>query len=198
MSIRVLLLSAATIFLFGFGGLYIIESWQLRDFQEVLWEGWPVGWQLVTGIASGAVSAGIALLLITSKFFKNERRYYYEMISRLDLSIAGIFLISLSAGIGEEIFFRAGLQPLLGVWPTSIIFVLLHGYLNVTNRRILTYGILMVFIIAGFGYLFRYTGLFTVMSAHAIFDIILLLHIYSNRKKRSESEDEAEETIEIQ
>lgn len=197
MNVRVLLLSAATIFLFGIGGIYIIESWQLRDFQEVLWEGWPVGWQLITGIASGAVSAGIALMLITSKFFKNERRYYYEMISRLDLSIAGIFLISLSAGIGEEIFFRAGLQPMLGVWPTSIIFVLLHGYLNVTNKRILTYGILMVLIIAGFGYLYRYTGLFTVMSAHAVFDIILLLHIYGNRKKRAQTDNEMEETIEI-
>jgi hypothetical protein len=195
MNFRIFLLSAATLFIFGFGGILLIEYMQLRDFQEVLWYGWPVHWQLGTGIAAGAVSAGIAMMLIKSDFFKNERQYYYQIISKIGLNVPGILVLSLSAGIGEEIFFRAGLQPLLGIWGTSIIFVFLHGYLNITNYRIFTYGLLMVIIIAGFGYLYRYTGLFTVMSAHAVFDMILLWNIYNKQKHNSSRKEQSREIV---
>lgn len=36
------------------------------------------------------------------------------------------FLMAFSAGVGEELIFRGALQPIFGVWLTSIVFVIIH------------------------------------------------------------------------
>ena len=98
----------------------------------------------------------------------------------MDLNLVGIIFLSLCAGIGEELFFRAGIQPFLGVWWTAVFFVLLHGYLNPKNVRISIYGLVMVGIIAGFGYLFKYCGIFSAITAHAVFDMVLFFSMIKN------------------
>ncbi|MDZ7846435.1 MAG: CPBP family intramembrane glutamic endopeptidase [Owenweeksia sp.] len=85
------------------------------------------------------------------------------------------------------------MQPLLGVWFTSVIFVALHGYLSISNWRIGVYGLIMLGIIAGFGYLYRYTGLLTVITAHSVFDFVLFMHIY--RSRRNFNQEQAEEEL---
>ncbi|WMJ75483.1 CPBP family intramembrane glutamic endopeptidase [Cytophagaceae bacterium ABcell3] len=174
---RILILGLGTLLFFGVGGILIIEFLQDNRFVDVLLDGWSIELQLLVGLTAGLISAGIALFIITRKFFQKERTFYYNMISKLGLNLPAILFISLCAGIGEEIFFRAGIQPFLGVWLTSILFVLLHGYLNPRNPRITIYGSVMVFIIAGFGYLFEHVGLISVMTAHAVFDMVLFLKI---------------------
>lgn len=37
-----------------------------------------------------------------------------------------VLLAAVASGVAEELFFRAALQPLLGLWVTSAIFALLH------------------------------------------------------------------------
>ena len=170
----VILLGIFTLIIFGATGIYIIEKVQGKDFVSLLLLGWSIPLQLLTGLVCGLISAGVALFIITRKFFIREKLYYRSLISKLNLNNSKIIFISFCAGVGEEIFFRAALQPMLGIWLTSLIFVALHGYLNPLNWRISLYGIVMIFIIAGFGYLFEVAGLITVMTAHAIFDIVLL------------------------
>ncbi len=36
------------------------------------------------------------------------------------------FLMAFSAGVGEELVFRGALQPIFGVWLTSLVFVIVH------------------------------------------------------------------------
>lgn len=174
---KILTLGLGTLLFFGLGGFYLIEQVQERSFVTVLLEGMTVPLQLGFGIAYGLVTALLALWIISRDFFKKEKKFYHSIIFQLNLNFASIIFLSLCAGIGEEIFFRAGLQPLLGLWPTSVIFVLLHGYLNPYNWRISIYGIAMVFFMAGVGYLFREVGLISAMAAHAVLDIILFMKL---------------------
>ncbi|MEX2592327.1 MAG: CPBP family intramembrane glutamic endopeptidase [Anditalea sp.] len=176
-------LALGTLFFFGIGGIFIIEYLQDQSFIDVLMRGWDIPFQLIIGLLAGMAASGIAMFIITRKFFKQEKKFYYNLISKLDLNLAGILILSLCAGIGEELFFRAGIQPLLGIWWTSFLFVMLHGYLNPKNLRISIYGLVMVAIIAGFGYLFKYSGIFTAMTAHAVFDMVLLLNMTKKRIK---------------
>jgi membrane protease YdiL (CAAX protease family) len=173
----ILYLSFGTLFFFGLGGVIIIEYFQDQKFVEVLKRGWSLPFQVMIGLVSGIIASGTALFIITRQFFQKEKKYYYNLISKLDLNIPGMILLSLCAGIGEELFFRAGIQPFLGIWWTSFLFVLLHGYLNPKNYRISIYGAVMVLFIAGFGYLFEHVGIFAAITAHAVFDMVLFLNI---------------------
>lgn len=190
-----LAIGLGTLIFFGAGGVFLIEYWQDQSFANVLRAGWSFPLQLLTGTGAGLLSGGIALYVITRPFFRKERNYYYELISsRLHLSYGVILFISLCAGIGEELFFRAGLQPLLGLWLTSFIFVGLHGYLRVSNWRIAVYGLVMLLIIGGFGYLYRHVGLFAVMIAHSLYDVILFIHMKFTGSKKSVHSGSLEET----
>lgn len=174
---KILTLGLSTLLFFGLGGFFLIEDIQEHSFVAVLLKGMAVPVQLGIGIAYGLVAALLALWIISRDFFKKEKKFYHRVIFQLDLNFISIIFLSLCAGIGEEIFFRAGLQPLLGLWPTSVIFVLLHGYLNPYNWRISIYGIAMVFFIAGVGYLFREVGLISAMAAHIVLDIVLFMKL---------------------
>jgi len=172
-----ILIGSITLIVFGAGGYFLIVYGQGKSFSALFSEGRPFFFQFVTGTAAGLLSAGLALIIITRKFFTRQKNFYFKMISQWKLSYGEMIFLSLCADTAEELFFRAGLQPLLGIWLTSILFVLLHGYLNLKNWRISIYGILMVGVIAGFGYMYEYIGIYSAMAAHAIFDLILFLYI---------------------
>lgn len=98
---------------------------------------------------------------------------YQKMIISSDIDIQLIFFISFCAGVGEEILFRGVIQPLAGIWITSILFVAIHGYLNPMNWRISIYGVFLTVSIALVGFLSNYLGLTSAIVSHMIIDIIL-------------------------
>jgi uncharacterized protein len=179
----ILLLGLATLVIFGAIGIWLVEQIQQENFIDMLLRGLPLWQQLIIGTLYGFISALIAWKIICSRFFTKEKLKYAEIIGSLNLNAIGIIFISLCAGIGEEIAFRAGIQPLLGIWLTSIIFVALHGYLNPLNWRISIYGFSMIFVIAGMGYLFEETGLISAMTAHAVFDMVLIKKLIGSNNK---------------
>ena len=63
---------------------------------------------------------------------------------------------------------------MLGIWVTSILFVLLHGYLNPFNLPLTYYGIYMVLVIGVLGLMTEHIGIVTAMIAHTLIDVILL------------------------
>ena len=166
-------LGILTLLIFGIGGILLIEFVQDKSFIQVLQAGKAFHLQVIIGLVAGIGASTIAVGIISRKFFDQERSFYDRLISRWNLTYGGMVFVSLCAGIGDELFFRGGVQPLIGIWWTSILFVLLHGYLNPRNWRISLYGGVMVCIIAGFGYLFRFVGLFSAMIAHSVLDIML-------------------------
>jgi membrane protease YdiL (CAAX protease family) len=170
----ILLLALFTILGFSAGGIAIIHYFQDISYQEAFKTKTNLFLELGVGLAYGFVAGLLAWKLICSKVMRPIQDKYGDLIGSLKLNMAEIIFISCCAGIGEEVLFRAGIQPFLGVWLTSIGFVAIHGYLHPKNWRISVYGALMTLIIVGIGYMFRHLGLTSAMAAHTMIDIVLL------------------------
>lgn len=95
--------------------------------------------------------------------------------------LAGILVIGVFAGVGEELFFRGLIQPKMqgylqsphwGIWVTAIIFSAIH---------VQFYGFLpRLFLGALFGYLYHYTGsLFYPILGHFLNNALTLLLVYA-------------------
>lgn len=114
-------------------------------------------------------------LMVLTKFLTD-----FDSITEV---LAGIFVIGILAGLGEEVFFRGVLQPKLsgyfknvhaGVWVSAIIFSAIH---------IQFYGFLpRVFLGAIFGYLYVYSGsLVYPILAHILNNTFTVIMLYLNK-----------------
>ena len=113
--------------------------------------------------------------MIRLPILSESREFFTNLIKDAGLKLPDLIFLSIAAGVGEEILFRGAIQPFLGIWITALIFVALHGYLNPMNLRMSVYGILMVVVSAGLGYLFEKYGIFAAMTAHFFIDIVLFV-----------------------
>ena len=106
-----------------------------------------------------------------------------NLVKSMNLNFIDVVFLSVCAGVGEELLFRAGIQPLLGVWVTSVLFVSIHGYLNPFNWRISLYGFLVLpfILLISFGY--DTFGQWFSIGAHFSYDLILFLTILSDKDK---------------
>ncbi len=154
-------------------GIVLIHYLQKRDVSQALLGVKNYYLQTLAGLFFGSLSALLALALINGKRFRGVKVFFAELLQDLNPSFGHIIFYSFCASVGEEVLFRAGIQPLIGIWPASIIFVLLHGYINPANINLTIYGIFLIAICAGFGYLFRFFGLPSAIVAHLIYDIAM-------------------------
>lgn len=138
--------------------------------------GYPVTIQLLIGIASGATAAGIIGFIIRRPPVSDILHDFYivDMVSNLRLTPFDRIQLSAFAGVGEELLFRGAIQPLLGVWVTSFIFIGIHGYFKFKSIGHFLFGTMMFGLSMMLGYMFEFTGLISAMSAHAIYDVIML------------------------
>lgn len=130
------------------------------------------------GLAAVLIATSAALSKVfptyTERLVRAQARNYPFLKNRVPLG--AILFISLCAGIGEEAFFRGGMQTLLGdVLPmplavaiASALFALIHFAQPLNSALIFVIGSL-------FGVVYWQTGsLLTVMVAHAVYDIYAL------------------------
>ena len=157
--------------LLGFGGLGLVLNHFINQ-KPFLHHGYPWQYQLGLGLLYGAISAYVILWFIRIPIIAADCQKYVDLIKPLNITPTSAFFLSLCAGLGEELFFRVALQPTLGIWPCSVIFVAVHGYLNI-RRPIFYYGLLMTIIVGGIGYLYRDFGFWSAVAAHFMIDFIL-------------------------
>lgn len=143
----------------------------------VFFEGWAYWLQALTGLGFGVVVSFLAWGLIKSAFMKPVKEFFLQFLKPFELRVGDILFISACAGIGEELLFRATIQPVLGIWITALLFVTLHGYLSINNWPLTIYGLFMVLVAAGLGYLFREVGILAAIAGHFAIDVALLLFI---------------------
>ena len=138
--------------------------------------GLSTGNQLGAGIVSGSIGAAIIWFIMSRPPVSGilDDFYIIRMISQTRLSSFDRVQLSLFAGAGEELLFRGAIQPLMGIWITSVIFVGIHGYFKFKSPGHLLFGGMMFGLSVGLGYLFEHAGLIAAMSAHATYDIIML------------------------
>jgi membrane protease YdiL (CAAX protease family) len=78
--------------------------------------------------AAAAIGLAIVGLSHLARGTGAMRRLHAELSGLLGRpSDAAIVIVAATSAIGEELFFRGALQAWLGVWPTVVIFGLLHG-----------------------------------------------------------------------
>jgi membrane protease YdiL (CAAX protease family) len=138
--------------------------------------------QLLWGAIAGLGIAVGAHLLIASPLLNEVNTSYARLLGRFRLSFSEILLISLCAGVGEEMLFRGAVQPFLGIPITSVLFVAIHGYLNPRDWRLSIYGIFMTAGISLLGYLCQTRGLLSAIVAHTLIDVYLLLYMQHTAK----------------
>ncbi len=183
-------LGIITLFGFGLIGTLIIVYFHKGSLAGSFSHGlhWLI--QLLVGLAYGSVAAYLAWHVIHMAFMDPVRNFFATFFKGLSLNIPEVLFLSFCAGVGEEILFRAAIQPYLGIWVTSIIFIAMHGYLNPMNWRISVYGGFMVLLSSGLGYLFDHVGLVSAMSAHFIFDVILLAGLLKDKNETDPGTDD--------
>lgn len=105
-------------------------------------------------------------------------REFAEVFS--GIRVRDAVVLALASGFVEEYFFRALLQPALGLWLTSAAFGLLHYPLN---RRMLPWPILAGLLGLLFGWTYARTGsLLAVAGAHGLVNFVELLIICRTRQ----------------
>ncbi len=161
--------------LVGFPLLAWLVLWFSNNisFIDIFIHGTTLTEQLWRGLIYGMIAAANAVWLVRLDFLKPVTGVFKELLGHINLNWIDVLFFSFCAGVGEEIFFRGALQYHFGVWLTAFIFILIHGYLSITDWRITLYGILMVIIVAGMGYLMNNYGIWAAAMAHFVFDVVM-------------------------
>ena len=135
----------------------------------------PWGAQVLYGLALSALAAvgSYASFRLTSQ--SEATRNTISAYGKLDLSGLNPVWISLAAAIGEELLFRAALQPLLGVWITSLIFLLTHTpvyQFRRLNRATLIQAAGVFGASVALGFVYQYAGLLSAVMVHTALDVV--------------------------
>lgn len=144
-----------------------LDYWEMLALSNITFKSLSIG----TGV--GLLGAGLGLLLIQVLPNGKLDNLMKGIMDDLDPQWYHILFYSFCAGVGEEILFRGAMQHYIRLWPTAIIFVLIHGYLNIKDKTMFIYGVFLIFVSGAFGYLHKFLGIYAAISAHFIYDVIM-------------------------
>ena len=135
----------------------------------------PFGEQLLYGLGLSALAAVFSYVSYRLTAASEASRNTVTAYGRLDLSGFNPVWISLAAAIGEELLFRAALQPFLGVWITSVVFLVTHTpvyQFRKLNKATLVQaaGVFGASVVLGLTY--QYVGLLAAMMVHTALDVV--------------------------
>ena len=123
----------------------------------------------ITGISFSLMVVFITLLLtfIVPKEWMDDGGINEKLFK--NLPVWSIAVISLSVGFIEEFLFRGAIQPLLGVFVTSLIFLLIH--FRYLNKWVLSLSTIIISL--GLGFLAYYVEWVAAFIAHSSIDFFL-------------------------
>ncbi|MDX1642709.1 MAG: CPBP family intramembrane glutamic endopeptidase, partial [Balneolaceae bacterium] len=149
-------------------GNLIIHFVQDSHLAAIFFGGTNVLIQIGSGLGSGFIIGLAGILMIRLPSFKEILDEYaiIRQIKELSLSPVQIVYVSLIAGISEEILFRGAIQPLIGIWWTSLLFIGIHGYIRVQSTTHILYSLFTFGLSMMLGFLFIYFGLISAIAAH--------------------------------
>ena len=153
----------------------VILLFHRKPYISTLLHGLPLIDQAVIGLAAGGLYWVATLIGARFVAYGKASQHVAESYSRLDLRGWNPLWMAIVAGVGEELLFRGALQPLLGIWVTSVLFVLAHtrAYrFDALNKRVLLQSISIFAVSAALGTIAIYAGLVTAMIVHAAMDIV--------------------------
>ena len=141
----------------------------------VLADGRSVVWQIGAGSAIGlAFSIPAWIVVLKVNVFENFRTQMLGLANRVDLGGLNPLWFGLCAGVGEEALCRGALQPLLGMWWTSLLFTLAHygtGGFKSMNPTKLGYAGFVFLASVLMGYVLIEVGLIAAAALHSVVDV---------------------------
>ena len=152
--------------------------------------GQPIGVQLSVSAAFAALCSLLAIVVLRvpalRKFVKVP-----EALRSIDLSGAKPWVVGLGAGVGEELLFRAALQPLVGLWIGAAIFAAAHARTarlgSASIAKQLAYLLNVALAGVALGLIFQHVGLAAAILIHAAIDVVSLMALRSLASDRTPS-----------
>ncbi len=137
---------------------------------------------VISGLVMGSLFAYFVSKISEIESIANNFKDQKELLLTFDLKWYHYLFLSFCAGMGEELLFRIGIQPFLGIWPTSFLFVAIHGYFSIKSiENNLPGALLMPFISAiAIGYI--YFGIWWCIAAHFAYDFVVFHLVYRQKK----------------
>jgi membrane protease YdiL (CAAX protease family) len=127
------------------------------------------GWAVVAALGMVAVVGVLDWTesVVLPGVHELEDRFDYEFVGISP--VVGVALVSVAAGVGEEVLFRGALQPRLGIGLSAALFALAHVQYQVP-------GILMIFVVGlTLGLLRRRTSTTFAVIVHVVYDLGVFL-----------------------
>lgn len=135
-------------------------------------------------LLSPAIGLAVGLLVVLLSRLAVTRFAWARMLHRDfrgllgPLSLKEIAILAAASSVGEELLFRGALQPWIGLWPSAIVFAMLHVGPGQRFVRFLPWTISALAMGVVFGYLFVWTGnLGGAIVAHFTINYLNLQHI---------------------
>lgn len=174
-------------FIWLIAGFIVITLFHDQSITGILLSGKQFTLQLFSGAISGLLFGWLGVLMLNHESFRKTLNDYsiIRILKETPLSKPLIIQISLIAGITEEFLFRAAIQPLFGIWLTSLIFIAIHRYIRYKTVNHLLFTIFTFTLSMMLGYLFIFFGLLSAIIAHAVYDFLLLTRLMNQHKSGS-------------
>ena len=152
-----------------------VGCWIRRDLRQTLAR---LGLAPVTLRHAAIIVAGALALLALNAGAEAVQHRYFPTLWKLDHQVTEllaramtpgrIVLLGLSAGVGEEITLRGGLQPRLGIVLTSLLFAALHVQYS-------WFGMLLVFALGlTLGLIRKHASTTAAIAVHALYDMLAI------------------------
>lgn len=130
--------------------------------------------QLLIGAAMGFVAFCIVYgleiawsMVVSPEKFAEQSAAAEQLFLAFSGSLVAGLLLALTSAIGEEILFRGALQPIFGMFWTSIFFALLHTQYTLTPASLLIFGVSLVF-----GWLRMRYNTTASIAAHFVYNFV--------------------------
>ncbi len=170
---------------------WLVSVWALHQpFPELFAGGLPVGSQLLAGgLLGAAASAAITAALFRLPVLEPVRALVCGLVAAIRPTraptkwAADAAALSLAAGFSEELFFRAALQPWIGVGWSSLVFAVAHVGPLLRTREGATYAAYVFAVGLFLASLYAGAGTWAAMAAHAALDLVMFLLVAARSDK---------------
>lgn len=130
----------------------------------------------------GLFVVGMLWMVLVPEDVYEEQTQATEALSRSVSSIGLALVLSASAAVGEEIAFRGALQPVIGFWPTAIVFALTHTQYTLTPAWLMILGVAIAF-----GWIRQRYNTSVAILTHFWYNLFQLLLLFVGVEETTES-----------
>lgn len=163
----------------------ILYFFQFTEYMQPMAVGYFAWYfQIGFGILGGGVLVLAAAAMGKWKYLDAVNASYTLKLGGYQFSTEEIIYLSLCAGIGEEILFRGVIQPFLGLFITSFLFIAMHGYIRFKSIPEFVFGMSLFGIGLGLGLLAWKVGLLAAIIAHSLYDMVAFLRLQKDYRDR--------------